>query len=93
MSKWLAPLGYRLEMRTARAMHKAGLDVRCSDYYIDPEIGKAREQTSRPAATSPSGRCSTGRCAFLSSARPQSHGSSGSASAASLSRRPRSFLG
>lgn len=43
MSKWLAPLGYRLEMRTARAMHKAGLDVRCSDYYIDPEIGKARK--------------------------------------------------
>ena len=41
--KWLASQGYPLEMRTARAMRKAGLAVRCSDYYIDPETGKARE--------------------------------------------------
>ena len=43
VSKWLASQGYRLEMRTTRAMRRAGLAVRCSDDYIDPETGKARE--------------------------------------------------
>jgi hypothetical protein len=43
LAKWLKEQGYPLEMTVARAFRRAGLNIVQSEYYYDPETGKARE--------------------------------------------------
>jgi hypothetical protein len=43
VQEWLEKQGFSLEMRTASAFRAAGFEVRQSSYYIDSEMGKARE--------------------------------------------------
>ncbi len=85
---WLASQGYPLEMRTARAMRKAGSLSGAATTTSTQRQGRRANSTSRPPATSPLGKSSTPRCALSSSARPPRQGSSGSAYGAMLSSRP-----
>ena len=50
--EWLEKQGYSLEMRAASAFRKAGLEVRQSSYYIDPETAKPREMDVEAISTS-----------------------------------------